>query len=115
MSKLAEDRAFVADGAIDDLLQHAAQIPERAKRSEAEKALNNVKNDLAVVAAEMKNVAMGDSEAAIRTAAKTRAAEEPPVNADEDSPPLSPNRSAIRGDTQAGPRSPGHEPPTESG
>ena len=41
--------------------------------------------------------------------------EEPPVNADEDSPPLSPNRSAIRGDTQAGPRSPGHEPPTESG
>lgn len=41
--------------------------------------------------------------------------EEPPVNTDEDSPPLSPNRSAIRGDTQARPRSPGHEPPTESG
>ena len=33
MSKLAEDRAFVADGAIDELLQNAAQIPESAKRS----------------------------------------------------------------------------------
>lgn len=76
MSKLAEDRAFVADGAIDELLQHAAQIPESAKRSEAETALNNVKNDLAVVAAEVRNVAMGDSEAAKTTAAKTRAAEE---------------------------------------
>ena len=83
MSKLAEDRAFVADGAIDDLLQHAAQIPERAKRSEAEKALNSVKNDLAVVAAEMKKVAMGDSETAITTAAKTRAAEEGLARASE--------------------------------
>ncbi len=43
--------------------------------------------------------------------------EEPPVDADEDSSPLSPNRLAMRGDsdTPAGRRSPGHEPPTESG
>ena len=38
--------------------------------------MNKVKNDLVVVAAEAKNVAMGDSETAITTAAKTRAAEE---------------------------------------
>lgn len=40
--------------------------------------------------------------------------EEPSVDADKDSPPLSPNRSAIRSDTQAGPRSSDHEPPTDS-
>jgi hypothetical protein len=45
--------------------------------------LNKVKNDLAVVAAEVKNVAMGDSKAAITTAAKTRAAEEGLARASE--------------------------------
>jgi len=39
--------------------------------------------------------------------------EEPSVSADEDSPPFSPNRSATRGDNDTGPRTSGHEPPTD--